>query len=69
VSKGDYGKILLHRDKLRAKKERLDGLRGLYATYEQAGQKPYPGSYMADLRRRIASTQNQLKAMAYSDEE
>jgi hypothetical protein len=67
--RGDYNKGLVHREKLRAKKERLDGLRGLYATYEEAGQQPYPGSYMAELRRRIASTQNQLKAMAYSDEE
>jgi hypothetical protein len=69
MSKGDYNRALVHREKLRAKKERLDGLRGLYATYEQAGHRPRPGTYMQSLRKRISSVQNQLRAMAYSDEE
>jgi hypothetical protein len=69
VSKGDYYKEMHHRSKLAAKYERLQGLRDLYATYEQAGEQPLPGSYMAELRRRIASTNNQLKAMAGSWEE
>jgi hypothetical protein len=67
--KGVYEREMHHRTKLAAKYERLQGLRDLYATYEQAGQQPLPGSYMAELRRRIASTQNQLKAMAGSWEE
>jgi hypothetical protein len=69
MSRGDYSRALLHREKLRAKKERLEGLRGLYATYEQAGHQPRPGSYMQSLRKRISSVQNQLRAMAYFDEE
>jgi hypothetical protein len=67
--RGDYEREMLHRSKLARKYERLQGLRDLYATYEQAGEQPYPGSYMAGLRQRIASTQNQLKAMAGSWED
>jgi hypothetical protein len=69
MSKGDYQREMQHRTKLVAKYERLQGLRALYATYEQAGHQPLPGSDMQKLRARIASTQNQLKAMAGSWED
>jgi hypothetical protein len=69
MSKGHYEREMHHRSKLAAKYERLEGLRALYATYEQAGHEPLPGSDMAELRRRIASTHNQLKAMAGSWED
>lgn len=64
--RGDYEREMKHRAKLAAKWDRLQGLRELYATYEQAGHQPLPGSYMADLRARIQSTQQQLNAMAGS---
>ena len=57
-----------HREALYAKKVRLDGLRALYATHEQMGLVPIPGNYMWTLRVRIRSVENQLKAMADSDE-
>jgi hypothetical protein len=69
MSKGDYQREMQHRAKLVAKYERLQGLRALYATREQMGEEPLPGSYMQKLRARIASTNNQLKAMAGSWEE
>jgi hypothetical protein len=67
--RGGYEREMQHRAKLVAKYQRLQGLRDLYATYEQAGYQPYPGSYMQKLRARIASTNNQLKAMAGSWED
>jgi hypothetical protein len=66
MMRGDYEKALKHRARLAAKADRLHGLRDLYATYEQAGHQPYPGSYMAELRERIHATQIQLNAMAGS---
>jgi hypothetical protein len=65
--RGDYQKQLEHRDKLRAKKQRLEGLRDLYRTYEQAGQVPTPNSYMWKLRAKIHSVETQLRVMADSD--
>lgn len=64
MSKGDYERELKHRATVQAKRERLDGLRQLYASYEQRGEVPLPGTYMQELRHRIASTNNQLRAMA-----
>jgi len=61
--KGDYDRDCRHRATVQAKRERLDGLRQLYASYEQAGELPLPGTYMRELRYRISSTQNQLRAM------
>ena len=57
-----------HREALYAKKVRLDGLRALYATHEEAGHVPIPGNYMWKLRVKIRGVENQLKAMADSDE-
>jgi hypothetical protein len=57
-----------HREALYAKIVRLDGLRALYATHEQMGQVPLPRNYMWILRIKIRSVENQLKAMADSDE-
>ena len=61
--RGDYDRDLKHRATVQAKRERLAGLRELYASYEQAGELPLPGTYMRELRYRISSTQNQLRAM------
>lgn len=66
--KGDYDRGLKHRATVQAKRERLDGLRKLYATYEQVGELPLPGSDMRRLRNKIASTHNQLRAMDGWDE-
>jgi hypothetical protein len=66
--KGDYNKSLKHREKLLSKKQRLDGLRDLYATYEQAGKLPIPGSYMWDLRAKIHAVENQLRVMANAED-
>ena len=57
-----------HRDALYAKKQRLDGLRALYATHEQMGLVPIPGTYMWRLREKIRHVEKALKAMADSDE-
>ena len=57
-----------HRDALYAKKMRLDGLRALYATHEEAGHFPLPGNYMWDLRVKIRNVEKELKVMADSDE-
>ena len=57
-----------HREALYAKKERLDGLRALYATHQQAGDFPRPGNYMWTLRAKIRDVREQLQAMADSDE-
>jgi hypothetical protein len=64
--RGDYQKQLEHRDKLRAKKQRLEGLRDLYRTYEQAGKAPTPNTYMWKLRAKIQSVETQLRVMADS---
>jgi hypothetical protein len=64
--RGDYQKQLEHRDKLRAKKQRLEGLRDLFRTYEQAGQVPTPNTYMWKLRAKIQSVETQLRVMADS---
>jgi hypothetical protein len=64
MNKGEYYREAQHRAKLLAKYERLQGLRDLYATYEQAGCEPYPGSDMAKLRTKITSVRAQLKVMA-----
>jgi hypothetical protein len=64
--RGDYQKQLEHRDKLRAKKQRLEGLRDLYKTYEQAGHVPTPNGYMWKLRAKIHSVETQLRVMADS---
>jgi hypothetical protein len=64
--RGDHQKQLEHRDKLRAKKQRLEGLRDLYRTYEQAGHAPTPNSYMWKLRTKIHSVETQLRVMADS---
>jgi hypothetical protein len=63
-----FDHIRKHRDALYAKKVRLDGLRALYATHEAAGHVPVPGNYMWTLRVKIRGVENQLKAMADSDE-
>lgn len=60
----EYHRDLKHRAALVAKRERLEGLRKLYATYEQKGEVPAPGSYMLRLRKKIYATNQQLKAMA-----
>jgi hypothetical protein len=59
-----FDHIRKHQDTLYAKKVRLDGLRALYATHEQAGQAPIPGSYMWELRKRIRHVEKSLKVMA-----
>jgi len=64
--RGDHARDLLRRVRLEAKYQRLQGLRDLYATYEQAGHQPHPGSYMAELSKRIYSTQTQLNTMTGS---
>jgi hypothetical protein len=48
------------RERLRAKKERLDGLRSLYNTYEQRGEAPVAGSYMWELRKKIHSVKHEI---------
>lgn len=57
-----------HRDAMVAKKERLDGLRAILATHEQAGEHPVPGNYLWKLRVKIRSVESNLKAMADSDQ-
>lgn len=66
--RGDYTRSLKHRQKLLSKKERIDGLRDLYRTYENTGELPIRGSYMWNLRARIHAQQSQLKVMANSEE-
>lgn len=66
--RGAYARTLKHREKLRSKKERLDGLRELYRSYEEAGELPIPGSYMWELRAKIHAQESQLKVMANSEE-
>jgi hypothetical protein len=59
-----FDHIRKHKDALYAKKVRLDGLRALYETHEQAGHVPIPGSYMFELRRKIRHVEKSLKVMA-----
>jgi hypothetical protein len=63
-----FDHIRKHKDALYAKKVRLDGLRALYATHEQMGHAPSPGSYMWELREKIRHVEKALKVMADSDE-
>jgi hypothetical protein len=63
-----FDHIRKHRDALYSKKLRLDGLRALYATHEEAGYFPIPGNYMWGLRVKIRNVEKELKAMADSDE-
>jgi len=58
-----YKKQLEHAERLRAKRERLEGLRALYQTHEELGHEPFPGTEMIAIRRRIARTNNELRAM------
>jgi len=58
-----YKKQLERAERLRSKRERLECLHALYVTYERFGQQPLPGTYMQQLRQRIARTRNELKSM------
>jgi hypothetical protein len=57
-----------HVEAMVAKKERLEGLRALFATHEQFGEHPVPRNYMWNLRVKIRSVENQLREMADSDQ-
>jgi hypothetical protein len=59
----NYHKHLEHAERLRAKRERLEGLEALYGTYEQEGVRPYESVAMRCLKKRILSTRQQLRTM------
>jgi len=58
-----YKAELEHADTMRRKLERLRGLQALYQEYEDRGIHPKDDPYVAGLRKRIHTTQGQIKAM------
>jgi hypothetical protein len=62
--RGDYKRSREHREKMLSKKQRLEGLRQLYATYEEVGERPMAGSYMRELRAKIRAIETQLRVMS-----
>jgi len=52
----------MHKVKLGAKKDQLDGLKALYKEWEEFGTDEFD-PYMLHLKRRIRVTENQLRNM------
>ena len=63
MRRNKYRTGLEHEERIHEKRDRLEGLELLYATYEQRGLRPYMCPEMRFLKKRILSVRQQLKAM------